>query len=45
MSPVAMDGDSPYPAWKQNPHATDSALCQPAAPETQDSSRLGRPGG
>ena len=33
MSPVAMDGDSPYPAWKQNPHATDPPYANQPPPK------------
>ena len=33
MSPVAMDGDSPYPAWKQDPHATKPPYSDPSPPE------------
>ena len=40
MSPVAMDGDSPYPAWKQNPHATDPPYANqpPPKPKTPPAS-------
>ncbi len=37
MSPVAMDGDSPYPAWKQNPHATESPASKAAPPKPKTS--------
>lgn len=37
MSPVAMDGDSPYPAWKQNPHATESPASKAAPPKHKTS--------
>ena len=33
MSPVAMDGDSPYPVWKQDPHATKSPASSSAPPK------------
>ncbi|WP_256696922.1 hypothetical protein [Actinomyces oris] len=34
MSPVAMDGSSgPYPAWKQDPHATKSPASSSAPPK------------
>lgn len=35
MSPVAMDGDSPYPAWKQNPHATDPPYANQPPPKAK----------
>ena len=40
MSPVAMDGDSPYPAWKQNPHATKPPYADqpPPKPKTPPAS-------
>ena len=38
MSPVAMDGDSPYPAWKQDPHATESPASKAAPPKPKTSS-------
>ena len=33
MSPVAMDGDSPYPVWKQDPHATKSPASSSPPPK------------
>ena len=33
MSPVAMDGDSPYPVWKQDPHATKSPASSSVPPK------------
>ena len=33
MSPIAMDGDSPYPVWKQDPHATKSPASSSAPPK------------
>ena len=38
MSPVAMDGDSPYPVWKQDPHATESPASKAAPPKPKTSS-------
>ena len=32
-----MDGDSPYPAWKQNPHATESPASKAAPPKPKTS--------
>ena len=37
MSPVAMDGDSPYPAWKQNPHATKPPYADQPPPKPKAS--------
>ena len=32
-----MDGDSPYPAWKQDPHATESPASKAAPPKPKTS--------
>ena len=38
MSPVAMDDSSgPYPAWKQDPHATESPASKSSPPKPQTS--------
>ena len=38
MSPVAMDGSSgPYPAWKQDPHATESPASKSSRPKPKTS--------